>query len=116
MAFQTPSGPPPPDYVEKEFPVPGDYAYYPAYQIYYSAYRREYVYLEHGSWVSRSKPPRLVKADALAASPSVRLGFNDWPSLHHSEVAEQYPKDWVPSGETNESRSDGKEDGGKGRK
>src|ERR1700754_2342165 len=82
VAFQPPPGPPPPDYVDPEFPVPDDYVYYPAYQVYYSNYRREYVYLEQGNWVSRPAPPRVVKKK-LSSSPSVRLGFNDSPSLHH---------------------------------
>jgi len=115
-AFPTPTGPPPPDYVEKALPVEDDYVYYPAYQVYYSAYRREYVYLEHGSWISRDKPPRLVKRDALAASPSVQLGFNDSPSLHHEAVAEEYPKHWKPTGETKGSQLDGKEENGSGHK
>ena len=115
VAFPTPSGPPPPDYVATEFPIADDYMYYPAYQVYYSNYRREYVFLEHGAWVSRSAPPRTVRKK-LSASPSVRLGFSDSPSLHHVEVTEQYPKDWTPTGEARGDRDDKKENDGRGYK
>jgi hypothetical protein len=107
-----PPGPPPPDYVEKQFPVEDGYVYYPAYQVYYNKFRREYVFLEHGEWVSRSKPPRRMKGKALDSSPSVKLDFRDSPSLHHAEVVEQYPKNWMPDGDAKENRDD--EKNGKG--
>lgn len=109
-----PPGPPPPDYVEKQFPVEDAYFYYPAYQVYYNTLRREYVYLDHGTWVSRPTPPRIPKGKALTSSPSVKLDFRDSPSIHHADVTEQYPKSWVPNGDSTESRDDGKEINGKG--
>jgi len=116
VAFQPPPGAPPPsDYVDPEFPVPEDYVYYPAYQVYYSNYRREYVYLEQGNWVSRPTPPRAIKKK-LSSSPSVRVGFSDSPSLHHAEVAGQYPKNWVPTGEAKEAQHDDKRKDDRGHK
>src|SRR5438270_563527 len=66
--------------------VQDDYVYYPDYQVYYSSNRHQYLYLEGSSWVARPAPPR-VSIDVLFASPSVRLGFHDHPSLHHAEIA-----------------------------
>jgi len=77
--------------------VQDDYVYYPGYQVYYSSNRRQYVYRDGRSWVSRPAPPR-VSADVLIASPSVRLDFHDFPSIHHASVVQQYPKHWAPSG------------------
>ncbi len=94
--YATVSAPPPPGYVESEGVVSDDYVYYPAYQVYYSGSRRQYVYLEGRSWVYRPAPPR-VSASVLLASPSVRLDFHDAPSGHHAEIIRQYPKHWVPS-------------------
>lgn len=115
-AYPPPPGPPPPDYVDTEFPVPDDYVYYPAYQVYYSNYRREYVYLERGNWISSSTPPRILKGKTLSSTPSVRLGFNDSPSLHHAEVIEQYPKDWAQEGDLRAGADDGKLTNGAGQK
>ena len=90
--------PPTPDYVESEVvTLQDDYVYYPDYQVYYVSNRRQYVYLQDRSWVSRSVPPR-VPADALFASRSVRLDFHDSPSVHHASVVRQYPKHWVTPG------------------
>ena len=75
--------PPPPVYVEAGVVVQDDYVYYPGYQVYYSSNRRQYIYLEGRSWVSRPAPPR-VSVDVLFASPSVRLDFHDSPSIHHA--------------------------------
>jgi hypothetical protein len=86
---------PPPVYVESGVVVQPDYVYYPSYQVYYSSNTRQYVYRDGRSWVTRAAPPR-VSAQVLFASPSVRLGFHDSPSLHHAEVARQYPKHWAP--------------------
>ena len=91
--------PPPSDYVETEgVMLQDDYVYYPDYQVYYVSNRRQYVYLQDRSWVSRSVPPR-VPADALFASRSVRLDFHDSPSVHHASVVRQYPKHWVTPGQ-----------------
>ena len=77
--------------------VQDDYVYYPGYQVYYSSNRRQYVYREGRSWVTRPVPPR-VSVEVLAASPSVRLDFHDHPSVHHATVVRQYPKRWAPPG------------------
>ncbi len=77
--------------------VRDDYVYYPGYEVYYSSSRRQYVYLDGRSWVSRPAPPH-VSVDVLFASPSVRLDFHDSPSFHHSAVVRQYPRHWAPSG------------------
>ena len=90
-------GPPPSVYVEADFAVHDDYVYYPGYQVYYSSTRRNYIYLDGRSWVTRPSPPR-VSVDVLFASPSVRLDFHDSPSIHHSSVVRQYPKLWAPAG------------------
>ena len=53
--------PPPSVQVEAGFVVQDDYVYYPGYQVYYSSNRRQYVYLEGRSWVSRPAPRRAVR-------------------------------------------------------
>jgi hypothetical protein len=100
--------PPPPVYVEPAVVVQEDYVYYPGYQVYYSSSRRQYIYLEGRSWVSRPAPPR-VSVDVLFASPSVRLDFHDAPAAHHATVVQTYPKHWTPEGS-----SHGNKDGNKG--
>ncbi len=100
--------PPPPDYVGSGVVVlQNDYVYYPRYQIYYSNNRRQYVYRDGRSWVSRPAPPR-VSVDVLFASPSVRLDFHDSPSIHHKAVVKQYPKHWAPPGSGQGNRNYGK--------
>ena len=74
-----------------------DYVYYPGYQVYYSNNRRQYIYRDGRSWVSRPAPPR-VSVDVLLSSPSVRLDFHDSPAVHHETVVRQYPKHWAPPG------------------
>jgi hypothetical protein len=86
---------PPPGYVGGQAVVQDDYVYYPGYQVYYASNRRQYVYLEGSSWVTRPAPPR-VSVDVLVASPSVRLDFHDSPAVHHTTVVRQYPKHWAP--------------------
>ena len=97
-------GRPPTVYVQTE--APDDYVYYPGYQVYYSNNRRQYVYQDGRSWVSRPAPPR-VSVDVLVASPSVRLDFHDAPSSHHAAVVKQYPKRWTPP-PTEANHGDGK--------
>ncbi|HWC59836.1 MAG TPA: hypothetical protein VHC44_09090 [Verrucomicrobiae bacterium] len=87
--------PPPSVYVETGVAVQDDYVYYPAYQVYYSSYRHQYVYQDGRSWVSRSAPPH-VAVNVLFASPSVNVGFHDSPANHHAVIARQYPKQWAP--------------------
>ena len=89
--------PPPPVYLERGVAVQDDYVYYPGYEVYYSSNRRQYIYQDGRSWVSRPAPPR-VPVDVLFASPSVRLDFHDSPSIHHATVVRQYPKHWAPPG------------------
>jgi len=87
-----------------------DYVYYPGYQVYYNSQRRQYVYQDGRSWVSRPAPPR-VSVDVLIASPSVRLDFHDSPSIHHARVVQQYPKHWVPSGSSPNHGPGSRDDG-----
>jgi hypothetical protein len=87
--------PAPSVYVETGVAVQDDYVYYPAYQVYYSSSRHQYVYQSGRSWVSRPAPPR-VSVNVLFSSPSVNVGFHDSPSHHHAEIARQYPKHWSP--------------------
>jgi hypothetical protein len=89
--------PPPPVYVEGGAMVQEGYVYYPGYQVYYSSTRRQYIYQEGRSWVTRSTP-RHVSVQVLVASPSVRLDFHDSPAAHHAKVVKQYPKHWAPPG------------------
>jgi hypothetical protein len=89
--------PAPSVYVEEGVPVQDDYVYYPAYQVYYSSYRHQYVYQSGRSWVSRPAPPH-VSVDVLFSSPSVNVGFHDSPARHHAEIARQYPKQWRSPG------------------
>jgi hypothetical protein len=104
--------PPPSVQVEPTIVVQDDYVYYPGYQVYYSSSRRQYVYQNGRSWVSRPAPPR-VSVDVLVASPSVRLNFRDSPSIHHATVVRQYPKHWAPPG-ASRGNKDGHDEGNKG--
>lgn len=103
-------GSPPPAYVEANVVLHDDYVYYPSYQVYYSSTRRNYIYLEGRSWVTRPSPPR-VSVDVLFRSPSVRVDFHDSPSAHHSRIVRQYPKHWSPPGHNKgdrDNRGDGR--------
>jgi len=91
------SEPQPALYVETGGVVQDGYVYYPRYQVYYSSNRRQYIYRDGRSWVSRPAPP-LVSVDVLFASPSVSLDFHDSPEIHHASVVRQYPKKWKPPG------------------
>ena len=104
--------PVPPGYPETVVVVADDYIYYPGYQVYYSSNRRQYVYLEGSSWVSRPAPPR-VSVDVLVASSSVRLDFHDAPAVHHASVVRQYPTHWAPPA-ANLSHGPGNKNNGKG--
>ena len=103
---------PPPVYEDRVVVVQDDYVYYPGYQVYYSNNRRQYIYQDGRSWVTRPAPPR-VSVDVLLASPSVRLGFHDAPSIHHATVVKQYPKKWKPPG-SSPNHGNGSNDSGKG--
>jgi len=61
-----------------------------AEEVRYSSYRRQY----RGMWVSRPALPR-VWIDVPFASLSVRLDFQDAPAIHHSQVVQQYSKNWA---------------------
>ena len=93
--------------------VEDDYVYYPGYEVYYSNSRRQYIYLDGRSWVSRPAP-RGVSVDVLFASPSVRMDFRDSPSHHHTAIARQYPRNWAPSGR-NPGRPEDQNGGQRGR-
>ena len=102
--------------VEAAVVVQDDYVYYPGYQVYYSHNRRQYIYQDGRSWVTRNGPPR-VSVDVLFASPSVRLDFHDAPSIHHATVVQTYPKHWAPPGSSHgnkEGRDNGNKKGKKG--
>ncbi len=105
--------PPPPVHVETQVIVRDDYVYYPSYQVYYSSTRRQYVYMEGRSWVTRPAPPR-VSVDVLFASPSVTLDFHDAPAAHHNRVVQQYPKHWSPPGRDHDNGKGHGPDKGKG--
>ena len=98
---------PAPEYVRSEVAIQDDYVYYPSYQVYYSSTRRQYIYQDGRSWVTRATPPR-VSVDVLFASPSVRLDFHDSPSFHHATVVKQYPKHWRQTGPNGRDRDDGR--------
>lgn len=104
---------PPPVYVQNEIVVQDDYVYYPGYQIYYSSKRRQYIYRDGRSWVSRPAPPR-VSVDVLFASPSVRLDFHDAPANHHAAIIRTYPKTWTPPGWNHGNKGGGHDDHGEG--
>ncbi len=103
---------PPPVYVESGVVVQDDYVYYPGYQVYYSRNRRQYIYRDGRSWVSRPAPSR-VSVDVLLASPSVRLDFHDSPAVHHATVVRHYPKHWAPPG-WSPNHGQGNRDDGRG--
>lgn len=69
------------------------FIYYPAHEMYYCDFHREYVYVEHRAWVWKPAPPADVSVRVLAGAVSVELDFHDDPSLHHVEVVKVYPKD-----------------------
>jgi hypothetical protein len=77
--------------------VQDDYVYYPSYGVYYSSGRHQYASLQGGAWVSEPAP-RGVAVGVLRASPSVKMDFHDAPANHHTAIAQQYPKNWKPSG------------------
>lgn len=96
-------------YVERGVAGLDDYVYYPAYQVYYSSERRQFVYLKGRSWVSRPIPPH-VAAEVLFASPSVSVPFHDSPANHHAEIVKQYPKQWAPPGRNRDQHESGHTD------
>ena len=51
--------PAPAELREEGVSVQDDYVYYPAYRVYYSSYRHQYVYQDGRSWVSRPAPPHV---------------------------------------------------------
>ena len=106
---------PPSVYVEGAIAVQDDYVYYPGYQVYYSSNRRQYIYRDGRSWVSRPVPPR-VSVDVLFASPSVRLDFHDAPAAHHALVVQTYPKNWTPPGSSHGNKGGNKEGNKKDKK
>lgn len=87
--------PPPPIYEEPWFVPQNGYVYYPDYEVYYSNTRRNFIYQEGGTWVTRPAPPR-VPVDVLFASPAVRFDFRASPSVYHPQVMRQFPRDRTP--------------------
>lgn len=71
------------------------YVYYPAYEVYYNATRRQYVYRDGRSWVNRPDLPK-AWAGNLANTPQVPVEFHDAPEKHHATVARNFPKNWHP--------------------
>jgi len=69
------------------------YVYYRAYEAYYNATRRQYVYREGRSWVNRPDLPK-AWAKNLATTPQVPVEFHDAPEKHHAQIAREYPRDW----------------------
>ena len=61
--------PPSSVYVETGVAAQDDYVYYPAYQVYYSGARHQYVYQDGSSWVSRSAPPRALPTASGSSLP-----------------------------------------------
>jgi len=109
--------PPPPIYTQTTIAVNDDFIYYPAYEVYFSSNRRQYIYRDGRNWVTRPTPPR-VSAEVLFAAPSVRLDFHDSPAAHHASVVRNYPKHWTPPGQghSNNGEKEGHNEGnGKGR-
>ena len=95
-----------------------DYVYYPAYEVYYSRNRHEYVYRDGNSWVRRPQPQG-VELNVLLAAPSVHVDFRDSPEQHHSAVVRSYPKNWqrpVVKNDSKPERKDEKKDEPKDRK
>ena len=99
--------------VQTSVAIVDDYDYFPAYEMYYSRNRHEYVYLEGNRWVRHSEP-RGVTAGVLLASPFVRMDFHDSPEQHHGAVVQSYPRNWAPPGkghdDKNEHRDERKSD------
>ncbi|HTB80327.1 MAG TPA: hypothetical protein VK717_05515 [Opitutaceae bacterium] len=86
----------PPPETTYDAAVPDDYVYYPAYEVYYSSVRHQYVYRDGSRWVTRPTPPPRVAVNVLHASPSVHMNFHDHPSTHHASVVHDYPRNWTP--------------------
>ena len=107
--------PAPTVYAEASVVVQDDYVYYPGYQVYYSSNRRQYIYQDGRSWVTRPSPPR-VSVDVLFASPSVSVDFHDAPAVHHATVVRTYPKNWTPPGWSHGNKGGNKDDHDKGNK
>jgi hypothetical protein len=70
------------------------YVYYPAFEIYHNTAKDQYVFRSGGAWVTQNDPPRDVDVDALLASPSVAMNFDDAPARHHQVVLVLYPRNW----------------------
>lgn len=73
-----------------------DYVYYPKYEVYYSAARKEYVYYNGAVWV-RSVEPKQVWTEEIRSADSVPMNFHDSPEGHHSDVLKLYPRNWKPA-------------------
>ncbi len=72
-----------------------DYVYYPAYEVYYSPARKEYVYYNGSTWV-RSVDAAPAWATEIRSARSVPMNFHDSPAGHHQDVLRMYPRNWQP--------------------
>jgi hypothetical protein len=108
-----PAAPAPVVLVQPTVAIQDDYVYYPAYEVYYSSNRHDYLYRDGNAWLRRPAPPR-VSVDVLFASPSVRLDFHDMPERHHESVIRSYPRNWAPPargrGEQDDRKDERKDD------
>lgn len=86
-----------------------DYDYYPAYEVYYSRNRREYVYRDRDQWIRRSEPSG-ISLNVLLASPSVRVDFRDAPERHHDTVVRTYPRNWRGSEHRQDNKNERRND------
>lgn len=89
--------------------VSDDYVYYPQYEVYYSAHRRQYGYRDGTGWSWRPGPPN-VSATVLFASPSVPMDFHDSPERHHGDVIRSYPRSWKQPNQGRGDKADHRDD------
>jgi hypothetical protein len=77
----------------------GNYHYYPRYGTYYNPQTRVYYYQRGSTWQTRSTPYG-VSSRRLQSSHYVPLNIDGNLSLHHSRVAQSYPRNWSPLGQS----------------
>lgn len=70
------------------------YIYFSSYQIYLNPAREQYTFWDGGAWVTSRELPPEVSMEALEASPSVAMTFDDAPARHHAEIIRLYPRNW----------------------
>jgi hypothetical protein len=99
----------PPEPVQVAIVTQDEYDYYPAYEVYYSRTRQEYVYRDGRNWV-RSSQPRGISASVLLSAPSARMSFRDSPEHHHANVVRSYPKNWKGDDKRRDDKDERRED------